>query len=379
MDERTPTRRNAVPWGLVGLVVLVAAIESSAESHRGDFSTLCTEYFEFSSRAARSDAIGRDLLFLGDSVVKFGVLPRVIDERTGLRSYNLATSGNPAPVAHLLLRQALEAGARPRAVFVDFKPAVHNNYHPEIQSLARIAGPRDGFELAWTARHATYLGTFLANWALPTFRDRLPIHARIRNALQGLPAPTREHLDAHRRNWEVNRGAEVLPPNPIAATTSEFSNEKGNLRPGWKCHPINVEYIAKFFRLAAEHRVRVYWLLTPIHPRLQAGRDRLGIDDALTRFVREQAEAAGPGVVVVDGRRLGLDADLFVDATHPDRRGSVAFSQALGEFLRDREALGREDRWVVLPPRARPVDDPRIEDTDQSAVALRTGEGTRRR
>jgi hypothetical protein len=355
------------------MAALVGLVESAVSRHREGLADLVAAQFDFAGRAARGEAPGRDVLFFGDSVVKFGVVPRLIQERTGLRSYNLATAGNPAPVAHVLLRRALEAGARPRAVFVDFKPLLLTGYRVDAPTLARIGGLRDGLGLAWAARDPGLFGEFAAAQTLPTVRDRRAIRAAILAGLRARPDPDRPSTEARRRNWAVNQGAQVFPPNPLAQSTAEFPNEAPNLRPDWSCHPVNAAYIDGFFRLAAEHRIPAYWLLTPIHPRLQAGRDRLGLDDALTRFLAERAGASG--VTVVDARRLGLDPDLFVDATHLDRRGAAALSAALAEFLADVDRPAGPGRWVVLPPRPRPLDDGRIEDTDQSALALRAGTG----
>lgn len=379
MGHGGPTRRRKIPWGLVGMVALVACVEVAVARRRDDLAGPVAAQLDFVGDAARSEAIGRDVLCFGDSVVKFGVLPRLIEQETGLRAFNLATAGHPAPVTLALFRRALEAGARPRAVIVDFKPLLQESERPSLPLMARAAGLRDGLALARAAGDADLFGEFAASWALPTARDRQAIRAAIRAALLGLPDPDRAETEARRRNWAVNRGAQALPINPLAASTAAFPNEAPNLRPGWSCHPVNAATIDAFLRLAAEHRVPVYWLLTPIHPRLQEGRESLGLDEALSRFVRRRARAAGRGVTVVDARRLGLDPDLFVDATHLDRRGAAALTDALAGFLLGARPGEPGPRWVVLPPRPRAPESSPVEDVDQSAVAIRAGEAARRR
>ena len=66
--------------------------------------------------------LGAEVLAFGDSMVEFGVLPGVIAERSGLRAINLAVHDGSPAVSYFLLRRALEAGARPRAIVVDFMP-----------------------------------------------------------------------------------------------------------------------------------------------------------------------------------------------------------------------------------------------------------------
>jgi hypothetical protein len=362
------------------MVAIVLIVETCVERHRDEFASPISAMFEATGRASRSEAVGRDVLFFGDSVVKFGLAPRVIESRSGFRGYNLATVGNPAHVASILLRRALDAGARPRAVVVDFKPSFLAEYHADAPSLGRIAGLGDGFRLAWKSRQPEDFARFAVAWLLPTYRDRIMIRARISEALAGQTDPSLRVPEARQRNWAINLGAQILPPNPASMSTAEFANERANLDPAWTCHPVNLIMIDEFFKLAREHQITVFWLVTPVHPRVQAGRDRLGIDTAWNRFLIERTR--GRDVVVVDARRLDLAAEFFVDATHLDRRGTTALSEAVADFLSDwyQGSPGFTDRWVTLPHRKSSTVDPRlIEDTDQTGLALGRDEASRRR
>ncbi len=360
------------------MVAIVFLVETWVDRRRNEFASPVGALFADSGRAARSEAPGRDLLFFGDSVVKFGVSPRVIEARTGLTGYNLATIGSPASIPSILLRRALEAGARPRAVFVDFKPTLLGGYNADPPSLARIADFGDAWRLARASGEPDDFARFALGRLLPTYRDRFMIRSRISENFSGRPEPSLRLPEARRRNWEINLGAEILPPNPLVLTTPEFANERPNLDPAWSCHPVNLAVIDDFFELAEAHGIRVFWLLTPVHPRVREGRERLGIDASWDRFLRERTQ--GRNVIVVDARRLGVTPDRFVDATHLDRRGAAVLSEALGDFLADWQAGSTSERWVILPPRTRPnVDDRLIEDTDQTGLALgRDGEVRRR-
>jgi hypothetical protein len=358
---------------------IVLAIETFVERHRDEFASPVGLLFEATGRSAKTESLGRDLLFFGDSVVKFGVAPRVIESRTGLRGYNLATIGSPASIPAILLREALESGARPKAVFVDFKPTLLSGYAADPPSFARIAAFGDGFKLAWKAREPDDFARFAVGWVLPSYRDRFMIRSRISEGFSGQAEPSLRLPEARRANWEINLGAEILPPNPAVLTTPEFANERANLNPGWSCSPVNLAVIDDFFRLAEAHQIPVFWLLTPIHPRVQAARERLGIEASWNRFLIEQTK--GRRVVLLDARPMAIDPDLFVDATHLDRRGATALSEAIADFLLDwQNSSPTTDRWVVLPPRNRPTDDARlIEDTNQTGLALRRDRETMRR
>src|SRR5262249_9760729 len=138
------------------------------------------------ARAARREARRAEVLCFGDSLVKLGVLPRVLERRTGRSAYNLATQGSPAPAPFFLLRRALEAGARRRAVLVDYSPQVLPT--PPRESLPywpELIGVREAIELGWAARDARFVAATALALALPTLKNRLASRDAVRTALGG--------------------------------------------------------------------------------------------------------------------------------------------------------------------------------------------------
>ena len=146
----------------------------------------------------------------------------------------------------------------------------------------------------------------------------------------------------------------------------------------WATHRVNTTYIRRFLELTASRKIAVFWLLPPTSPGVQARREQSGTDAAHTQFVRSM-QAAYPHVVVVDARRSGYAADLFVDAIHLDGRGATTLSTDVAAILD--EHLSRrgsdKDRWIaLLPYRDQPFDRP-MEDVEESRVAWKAAK-TRR-
>ena len=117
-------RRRAVPWGLLGMLGLMVVIENIVARDVLDFSDPVSLSWRLAARSARDEAPRCSVLCAGDSLVKHGLIPKVITARSGLASVNLAVARGPAPATFFLVRRALEAGARPAALVVDFKPNV---------------------------------------------------------------------------------------------------------------------------------------------------------------------------------------------------------------------------------------------------------------
>lgn len=360
------TRRSPWPTGLLAMLALVAGVERHLARHDVDYVHPWAWDWKRSGAAASKEAAGCEVLCLGDSLVKFGLLPRVIEERLGVRSYNLAVGAGQASATYFLLRRALDAGARPRAVVVDFKPhLLAYDVHNSDAMWPLLLSPGECLDLAWSARDAGFFARTLLARLLPSVRGRAEVGAAIAAALRGGSSSPRDSLPPVWRNWNVNRGAQVAPrgPGPPGAGAG-WAHE---LFPAaWEPHPVNVAYVRRLLALAAARGIVVHWLLPPIRPDSQAECERIGLDARHAAFVAA-LRAEFPGLVVLDGRRSGYGAEVHVDPVHLDRRGAAALSADVAAALGGRE---RPSGWVALPPyRERPAPG-RLEDLEESRIAL---------
>lgn len=368
---RTGVRRW--PSGLVGMLALVVAIEAAVARHALELRTPPTSSWTLSARAARREAPRASVLCFGDSLVKHGILPAVVSERTGLPSYNLAVCAAQAPADYYLLRQALEAGAGPSAVIVNFSPdLMAGGPRYLLRNWPELLGPRECFELALAA-HAPSLFTELGlALALPSVRSRFEAREAIVGAFRGdRRSPLPDNL-RHGRNWRANAGAEFVPPNPTYQGQVTESDHKLLMSNSWWCHRVNRAYIEGFLELAERRRIAVYWLLPPMNPALQARRDRSGADARLVGFIRS-LQARHPGLVVLDGRHAGFGPEVFLDPVHLDGRGGIALSVAVADQIGKKAG-----RWVALPPFREVATAARLEDIEASGLAIKRGEALRR-
>ena len=281
----------------------------------------------------------------------------------------------PSPATYFLLRRLIEAGAKPSAVVVDFKPSIlAGGPRYSLRRWQTVLDLRETIELAGEANSVGLLFEILLGRVLPSWRDRFEIREAIHSALRGEPeAPTASTNRLALRNWTINRGAHLNSPRPV------FS---GELRPeilrklgsdAWKCHPINGKYVDRFFALAEAHDLPTYWLLPPLSPALQGHRERTGVDAAYLDFARS-IRAKHPKLTIIDGQHSGYDDSTFADHNHLNGRGSIALSRDLAAILASVEGRGQ---WLDLPNYAdRPGSYP-LEDVDQSRLALEA-EKTRR-
>ena len=173
-----PGERPRVPAGMLGMIALMVLVELGlGRTHR--FDSDLSESWRIKASAARREALRSDVLCFGDSLVEFGLVPQVFEERLGGKAYNLALHAGAPSASYFLLKHALEGGARPKAVVVDFMP--HQvTLNPGHEMIRRRAWP----ELAT-------LGDAVDLWR--TNRDGGPI--RLDRPGQGVrvgPGPSRD-------------------------------------------------------------------------------------------------------------------------------------------------------------------------------------------
>jgi hypothetical protein len=377
------TRR--LPWGLLGMLLLIPAIESALARREVDFTSDPWAWdWPSNARAASRAARGRDILCFGDSLIKFAVMPRVLEHRTGRPTYNLALGGGMAASSYFQLRHALQSGARPRAILVDFWPdLLHKEPIENPRMLSQVATLRDCLELGWIALDGNLLGQVVSGRLLTSARCRFEIRESVRAWVLGGSYSNRGEVLAFQRNWRANAGSMVWPRHPefVHGIKGEVEKMPGLAGQLWaeslypdawpSASSSNRVFMLKFFELAESHEIPVFYVLTPLHPVVQRRRERIGIDESHTRFARALHERF-PGVTVVDARRSGYPPWVFTDFIHLDCLGSFEFSDDLADVLNHALDGGLDrPRWVEMPAyHGRPPDVP-LEDLNQSRLVLR--------
>jgi len=374
-------KRGGWPLGLFGMLALIGAAELAVSRWMDLVAPPLVMDWRATRRAAAREAVGCDVLCFGSSMVKNGVLPAVIEAGSGRRGYNLALPGGPPASAYFLLRRALDHGARPSAVVVDF----HHQRLPvdpcaaeNVAAWAQLLGPVEAFELTRRQRDPGDFPRLLVACLVPTVRVRLEIRAAVLGALGGRPVSQRDRGAAYARNRRVNRGAVVIPKAPAFQDLSGPSGSAGG-EAGWWCHPVNAHFLRRFLDLTGERGVAVFWLMPPLSPGYQARIDGTRGVETYLRLVRRLV-GRYPHLTVLDGRHAGLPATDFVDPVHLDKDGAAALSRSLAAVL-GRTPGPPAGRWVELPPGrgASPGGGAGVEDVYQSASAVTARAGVARR
>lgn len=361
--ERWPGK---LPWGFLAALALASGVEWFVARNWLDFTRPDSWEWRLSGRAAGREATGAGVLALGSSVAKQGIVPRAIESAVGLPAFNLAVCAGSPISSYYLLRKAVEAGARPKVVVVEFHPGMlTESPWLTVEFWPEVLDSRDCLDLAREASDPRLFGAVMSARLLPTVRDRHGLRASVRAALRGESGSQALGVLAMRRNHRVNLGAKLAPRrvDPWAAPLPVESLH-------WACTPLNDRYVRRFLELAANQETHVVWLLPPVRPDLQARRGGPGQDRAYRTYA-EGLLARHPGLTVVDARGAGFSADLFIDAQHLNRDGALALTARLNPTLAQAAAEALPGSWLPLSALDAPAVAVATEDMGESSRAVR--------
>jgi hypothetical protein len=353
-DVGRPAR---IPWGVAGMIGLIVMIECFVGRNWLDFTDPVSLSWRFSADAVKTESPGCELLCLGDSLIKHGLLPGVIEDETGRRTVNLSAARAPALLTYFFLRRALDAGARPRAIVINAKQAVLLA-GPEFNARywQEVLTPRECLEFSLMTRNGRFMLATVAGRLLPSLRSRLEIRSQVMAAIRGETDPVPGMNRILVRNWTVNRGANVASVRPLRQDDAEPEIEHRLHPEVFFVDPTNAQGMERLLQLAADRDIPVFWLLPPLSPVLQALRDQSGAEAGYEQFVRSFVARYPQLLTVLDARRGGYPTTLFSDHTHLNREGALALSHAVAQAIGPLLARPSSDpgpRWVAV---ARPAD-----------------------
>jgi hypothetical protein len=362
---------RSLPGGFLGMLTLVVAIEWVAVRDNLDFMDNVATSWKYTGRVAARKVRGKQILCFGDSLLKFGVLPKVVGEQAGRSAYSLSLQSGSAPASYFLLNRALRAGARPEAVVVDFArgilgdgPASITRPYPWPDLLTF----REALDLCRQARDPDLFASILVRWCLHSDKVRYEIRANILAALNGKRTGQRDIAPALWRNWNTNDGGQANPRVPPIA--DEVVPPDSPIQPGnWRCDRVNEHYVRLFLETARRHHIRVYWLIPPVTPGTLSKWVHEGNEGRYNEFV-ERWQMRYPELEVIDGRTSRYPSEVFVDGVHLDRVGATALSIGVGRVLRERLSRVDHQHWIRLPDFQKETTDVPVEDVAQSQRAM---------
>ncbi len=373
----TEARRRA-PKGLMGMAALVVLCESFIAANDLKFSRLEAEDWKTSARIARGELPLGGILFYGDSQVKFGVSPLMLEAKLSQPSQCLAIQGGQAPSSYFLLKKTLDSGVLPAAIVVDFEPhLLHDGLEHNKRMWAELATLGECLEMARTAGDAGAFASMALGRVLPSYLERHEIRDNINAALKGETPLMAGWLEMARRNRGMNRGALAMTKGTgdSAHDPSRWANPTPT---PWAPDPVNDAYARKFLGLARRYKIPVYCALMPVVPALQAKYELNGMDQHYFAWLRKLQDKYA-NLYVLDWRHSDYQPPVFTDAMHLNVEGATSVTLALGDYIeKSFRGEGIDVRWVRMP--AFKLDGARIavEDSNRSNAFMQSTAKLRR-
>ena len=351
--------RQSFPTGMLAALAMIAGLEFRAFRPRTDLATFIAASWIDASRASRTDAVtSADVLFLGDSQIKGGLIPSAFAKHGSLRAYNLATIGGQPAASLALLKRALDSGAKPKAIVFGFYPGLlASDSGINVRQWPELLGLSACVELLRIRGDFGFAAPLLSRCLLPSLRRRDEIRVAVFAMATGTVDPGKEKALAYLRNWRLHSGAQALAANPDfrddpVAPQGEPGRSSNRARSKWSAKNEHLISLRAMLALADSRGIATFWLLPTNSPGLQTFRRDNGLETAFLQLVHD-VQHEYPKVTILDPTRILNSTSVFSDACHLARNGALALSLATAATVKSRLACERVDndsssRWVVL-------------------------------
>jgi hypothetical protein len=324
------------------MLALVVVVEGAFQHHWLDWSGHVLLNCRYAAQMARTEAARSELLCLGDSQMKTGIDPTILERELGLRAFNLAVLGCPTPLSYYLLRRTLEAGAHPRAILLGHMTM--GGGPQDAHHFEALVGPAEYLDLTWQARDADYAAALLLTRLFPSLRHR----EAIRSQVAGRSRPERARMVAIWNGWREAKGSYRMPPRAGYHGEIEPELARTLYAKPWYISAVYATYFDRLLDLAAARSIPVFFLVSPIVPEAQSRRIAQGFDVLHTRNLHA-LQVRHPNLIVIDARRPDWPASEFLDSLHLNEFGSRHLSAEVAAVLR-RQLDARSERpgWISL-------------------------------
>jgi hypothetical protein len=354
MKSRQPRRLvYRAPYGLLGMVALIVLIESFVIRPNDALMSVHSSSWRNTAQHIRHAIKASEILCFGDSLLKYGIYPEVVEGVTHKKTFNLAVTNGPSPASYVLLKRVLDRGEKPKLIVADFdfnilEEGPRSSCRP--YPWADLLDLGETGELAWTARDPDLFVRIVLDKLLHSQKSRFEIREAIVCSLQDKLTWLQTNRGGVIRNWNRHRGAQVNAKWPVQYRPMPPREGIQPGQPKWPINSVNRAYLDRFFSLAERNDIPVFWVLPPMSPWYIECERWMGKASAL-QVVLQQAQARHPGLVIVDGRHSNYDGTVSNDSVHLDIDGATNLSAGLGQLANAYfEAPHAFPRWVELPP-----------------------------
>lgn len=362
VDRRTRVAR--LPSGMLGAVVLILLVDVVLGRIRWENPprSRLSASWRWANRAAEGPEAGAEVLCFGDSLIKLGIVPRVLEERLGRSSYNLAVLGGPAPASHELLRRVLDRGCRPGALVVHFSPLLLG-MDPKAGLEWWAGGLRISDRLALLGRTCdpSMIGPLIVHGLLGSMgardavRSALGLHS---SASEDVDRLGPEGIEELARGWTRNQGAQLAPRRFVPVAGSLPNPYRGH-RWKWAPNPVHAYFVDRFLAMAEDRGIPVYWVIPPADPAWLDRNEGVGTVGAYREYVLGLLDRFSV-LTVLDAQHAGWGRRWFRDPIHLNRDGAVRLSGLVADAIAEKDdAPTKVGRWIAMDQhdRTRPADD----------------------
>ncbi len=278
-----------------------------------------------------------DILILGDCYNIVGIIPKIIEENTGLSSYNFSTHMNHTILAtYAMFQNYLKAcSKKPQYMVIGYLPISSELGKNQImkEMVQKLYDFRRGNTLLFLKEFGVAEGI---KFLIPSLKHQ----EFFRNYLEwSTRNANKAELSEYYKQVALNQGYYPRKYNDVYK--DEAKDEGGYEK--FHASPFFIKYLKAILNLAKQNSIRVIYLIPSVPPDVYKLNEKYDVTKAQLEFA-SRLENDYSNLVVVNPQTLLNQKDFYSDRIHLNRKGATLLSAFLSDKINE---LKRKD--LTLP------------------------------
>jgi len=293
---------------------------------------------------SQSKEFSFDILILGDSHSHVCMMPRIIEDKTGLSCFNFATFGAQSVMAsYWILDNYLKTHPeKPKYLIIGFDPFyIYPMKRPfmETTALTGLADLKKGNVIKFIDEFGISKGV---KFILPSLKHQGRFRKFFKNPF-AFEIPSKEQLQNFIQQFYRDRGYYPERVNESFPRDHELNGFRHLLKytdlNKFEVSPFTEKYFRKLLKLAVENKIRIIYHIQPMPPYLSEVVNKYPYLIQFNNFLNSLKKEY-PDFHVVSTQDILNKNEMYLDAYHLNGKGTPIQSEFLAQKINELELKG---------------------------------------
>lgn len=291
------------------------------------------------NEVAQSAESNFDVLILGDSHGQVSIIPRIIEEKTGLSCFNFSTFGLQGTMgSYWLFKNYLKTHpVKPKYVIFGYSMFLSSLYRSELlpeNALTNFSNLKRGNVLAYIEEYGLVQGI---KFILPSLKHQGRFKELIKNPFS-FKMPDKSQLNNFIKQVYLEKG---YYPEMVEKSFSPESRESGYKQffsyidvNNFVISPFVLKYLKKNLDLAESNNIKIIYYVQAVPPYLYDAINKYDYLKQYDDFI-DSLKKDYPDIIVIKPQNMLNKNDMYLDTYHLNGKGAPVLSDFLAQRINE--------------------------------------------